>query len=90
MKSVSDDLWSFIDVFTGLPARVDGFPLVVLDFQEPEQLSDLLNKHDVRKRNAQASFSIAYLSQVAAVRRRGCFAECGVRLSVLSFCRAGR
>ncbi|WP_292497394.1 hypothetical protein [Mesorhizobium sp.] len=54
MKSVSDDLWSIIDVFTGLPGRVDGFPLVVLDFQEPEQLSDLLNKHDVGKRNAQA------------------------------------
>lgn len=52
MRKEADDTWTVFDVFTGLPAEVNGVPLAMLDIEEADDAIDLLNTLDGQRRNS--------------------------------------
>ncbi|RUX25383.1 hypothetical protein EOA13_27520 [Mesorhizobium sp. M7A.F.Ca.US.011.01.1.1] len=47
-----DGMWTVFDVFTGLPAEIDGHPYVDLDMEYANEMADVLNTQDVARRLA--------------------------------------
>lgn len=45
-----EDSWTVYDVFTGLPAEVNGVVLVRMEMEDADDLVDLLNRQDARQR----------------------------------------
>lgn len=41
--------WTVVDLFTGLPAEIDGVPQVGLDAEDAEDLADILNYQESLK-----------------------------------------
>lgn len=50
MRDEPDGTWTVFDIFTGLPAVVDDVPLTGLEMEEADDLVDLLNFKDARRR----------------------------------------
>lgn len=50
MRDEPDGTWTVFDIFTGLPAVVDDVPLIGLEMEEADDLVDLLNFKDARRR----------------------------------------
>lgn len=45
-----DGTWTVFDVFTGLPAEIEGHPYHDLDMEYADEMVDLLNAHDLARR----------------------------------------
>jgi hypothetical protein len=50
-RKESDGTWTVFDRFTGLPADVNGYPLVMLDVEEADDAVDLMNRLDLHPSN---------------------------------------
>ncbi|MDP2621459.1 MAG: hypothetical protein Q8P46_15030 [Hyphomicrobiales bacterium] len=46
--------WRVVDRFTGWPAQVNGAPQIRLSLEDADDLVDLLNLQDARRRKAEA------------------------------------
>ncbi len=52
IRKEADETWTVIDVFTGLPVLIDGRSMVKLEMDEADDIVDLLNLADKRRRSA--------------------------------------
>lgn len=50
-RKEKDGTWTVFDRFTGLPAEVNGTPLVMLDIEEADDAIDLMNRLDLYPSN---------------------------------------
>ncbi|PWK65850.1 hypothetical protein [Aminobacter sp. AP02] len=50
LRKEANGTWTVYDVFTGLPARVKGVEQVWLEMEQADDLVDLLNLQDARRR----------------------------------------
>jgi hypothetical protein len=50
-KNQDDEFWTVYDIFTGLPAVVNGTGLHACEMEEADDLVDLLNAEYIAKRN---------------------------------------
>ena len=51
VRQEADGTWTVFDVFTKLPAEVNGMPLVMLDVEEADDAVDLMNRLDLYPSN---------------------------------------
>lgn len=51
MRQEADGTWTAFDIFTKLPAEVDGTPLLMLDIEEADDAVDLMNSLDLHPSN---------------------------------------
>jgi len=51
IRKEADETWTVIDVFTGLPVLIDGRSMVKLEMEEADDIVDLLNLADKRRRS---------------------------------------
>lgn len=47
IRQEADGTWTVFDIFTKLPAEVNGTPLVMLDVEEADDAVDLMNRLDL-------------------------------------------
>jgi hypothetical protein len=50
LRRKPDGTWTVFDVFAGLPVVEDGVPLVDMPMEEADDLLDLLNSRDKKRR----------------------------------------
>lgn len=50
-RKEKDGTWSVVDVFAGIPAAINGVPLIKLHPEEAGDLVDLLNAMDRKRRS---------------------------------------
>ncbi|CTQ67229.1 hypothetical protein [Roseibium alexandrii] len=50
IREEEDGMWTVFDIFTGLPAEVNGEILIGLDIQEADDAVDLMNAIDLKRR----------------------------------------
>jgi len=50
LRQELDGTWTVFDVFTGLPVVEDGVPLIDMPMEEADDLLDLLNSRDKKRR----------------------------------------
>ncbi|TPL07583.1 hypothetical protein FJ938_11115 [Mesorhizobium sp. B2-4-14] len=50
LRKETDGTWTVFDVFTGQPAEIEGQPVTGLDLEYADDLVDLLNIADVKRR----------------------------------------
>jgi hypothetical protein len=50
MRKENDGSWTVFDIFTGLPAKVKGVLQDGLDMEQADDLVDLLNYLDIKRR----------------------------------------
>lgn len=51
LRQEADGTWTVFDIFTNLPAEVNGIPLVMLDMEEADDAVDLMNRLDIEPEN---------------------------------------
>ncbi|MER9328532.1 hypothetical protein [Mesorhizobium sp. M0488] len=52
LRKEADESWTVFDVFTGLPAVYEGYEAVDLDWEYADDLVNLLNAEDLKRRVA--------------------------------------
>ncbi|KAA3452739.1 hypothetical protein C7I87_00740 [Mesorhizobium sp. SARCC-RB16n] len=57
LRKDPDGTWTVFDVFTGQPAMVEGRPAVGLNMEWADDLVDLLNADDLKRRIARGDIS---------------------------------
>lgn len=50
LRKEKDGTWTVYDIFTGLPAEVNGTPLMMLEIEEADDAIDILNRLDDERR----------------------------------------
>ncbi|MCK4205297.1 hypothetical protein J3U99_11015 [Brucella pituitosa] len=50
LRKEDDGSWTVFDIFTGMPAEVNGIPQDGLEMQQADDLVDLLNLQYIRRR----------------------------------------
>lgn len=51
MREEKDGTWTVFDIFTKMPAEVNGTPLLMLDIEEADDAVDLMNRLDLHPSN---------------------------------------
>lgn len=50
LREAHPGMWTVYDVFTGQPATVEDCIMVAMDIQDADQMAELLNLQDARRR----------------------------------------
>ncbi|MCV9909964.1 hypothetical protein OIV19_20405 [Brucella sp. HL-2] len=53
LREEEDGSWTVFDIFTGMPAEVNGIPQDGLEMEQADDLVDLLNLQYIRRRTVQ-------------------------------------
>ncbi|KHJ56292.1 hypothetical protein LA66_06935 [Aureimonas altamirensis] len=51
-RKEEDGTWSVVDIFAGIPAAINGVPLIRLHLEEVSDLVNLLNAMDRKRRSS--------------------------------------